>query len=99
MDKGEFNCFVAHLNFGGHRFLETYRVEAAELMEGNAAGSVKRRWWQARNGISLSKVAMCYALLHEQDLLGSCFKRSPALWKARSLEDLEMQLWQPFSGQ
>lgn len=37
--------------------------------------------------------AMCYTLLHEQDLMQRIFEAHPELWRIASLANLQAQLW------
>ena len=64
-------------------FLAAYRMHAAAT-----GGAV---WLESSEQLSCR--AMCYTLLHEQDLLKSAFKKCPSLCNATSLEHLQSLLW------
>ncbi len=81
-------------------FLASYcRALAREAPPPSAATAVPAPWpllasWPRRPpGTPLSFVAMCYTLLHELGLLHDVFKRRPELWEARSLEQVQAELW------
>jgi hypothetical protein len=46
-----------------------------------------------RDSTSLSYRAMCYCLLHEQDIMGAILKHRKDLRMAASLEEVEEKLW------
>lgn len=43
--------------------------------------------------VSLPYAAMCFSLLHEQDLFGIVFQMFPEWWDEHTLEDLQRKLW------
>ncbi len=54
----------------------------------------ERPWWLcARGGVPLSRVAMTYTLLHEQDLASAMFKAMPDLWRLHSLHAVEQEVF------
>ncbi len=51
------------------------------------------RWPRRPPAVRLSRVAMCYTLLHELGPMAEVFKRLPQLWQAASLEEVEQAVW------
>lgn len=81
-------------------FLASYcRALAREAPPPSAATASPAPWplpasWPRRPpSTCLSFVAMCYTLLHELGPLHDVFKRRPELWEARSLEQVQAELW------
>jgi hypothetical protein len=37
--------------------------------------------------------AMCFTLLHDQDILSTVFERTPELWRVPTLDALQERLW------
>lgn len=54
----------------------------------------ERPWWLcARGEVALSRVAMTYTLLHEQDLASAMFAAIPDLWRLHSLQEVEQAVF------
>lgn len=52
-----------------------------------------RRRWPARRGLPLSRVALCYTALHEEEVVGSLFRSHERLWACADLVALQRELW------
>ncbi|BDA43423.1 probable bifunctional arginine demethylase and lysyl-hydroxylase JM at N-terminal half [Coccomyxa sp. Obi] len=77
--------------------VKTFRCEV-DLWEACLSATIEelgaRPWWLcARGGVPLSRVAMTYTLLHEQDLASDLFKALPDLWRLRTLGAVEQAVF------
>ena len=63
-------------------FLHSYNEED---LEGHLQENV--------GGFSASYRAMCYTLIHEQEILSNVFEQNPLLWNITSLAELQSRVW------
>lgn len=69
--------------------MQAYMATSSKL----ASRSPPAPWGPSKNSVSMRYAAMCYMLLHEQDLMPLVFKAHPDLWELASLAELECTVW------
>eukprot|EP00884_Botryococcus_braunii_P012655 jgi/Botrbrau1/21390/Bobra.0216s0010.1 len=58
-----------------------------------AFGATEPAWMAPRGHVPLSRAALVYTILHEQDALPRMFKLFPHLWDAPSLDSIASAVW------
>lgn len=76
--------------------IRTYSAETMQLQQGCSAAQVpaaRPNLHSSNHTCSASYAAMCFCLLHEQDVMGCVIEVSPELWDCCSLGELQQALW------
>ena len=76
--------------------IRSYSAEALHLQQGRHAAQrplANPTLPFIRHSCRASYAAMCFCLLHEQDVMGCVFEASPELWDSCTLAELQQALW------